>query len=240
MTAAPAVVTPPLPTAAGTGWDGVTEESETGVNCIDLNRAALAELMQLPGVGRKRAEEILKYRDSGKPFTSIFDLRHVPGIGDSFFRRITGLSPKAHENRANLLRGILGIGAAQPLSPKVIAEAAITLFSATGCLLTNRDGMPLAHIGFSQSEAEHYSALLPQLARKTAPYLRKLEPSTALPCLFLVSLKQPVLFCGNETIILALVFERPAINRKQSRKVSQMVQELAWLFSRRAVVKSTP
>lgn len=50
--------------------------------CVDLNRATSAELEELPGVGPKTAEKIIRYREQ-QPFTSVEDLRNVQGIGDT-------------------------------------------------------------------------------------------------------------------------------------------------------------
>ncbi len=48
---------------------------------IDLNRAPLAELMALPGIGRVRAEAIILHRVRHGPFRRFEDLRSVDGIG---------------------------------------------------------------------------------------------------------------------------------------------------------------
>jgi competence protein ComEA len=48
---------------------------------IDLNRADVAELRQLPGIGPNLAERIDQHRRSHGPFASVDDLSAVPGIG---------------------------------------------------------------------------------------------------------------------------------------------------------------
>ena len=47
---------------------------------IDLNRASVAELMRLPGIGRARAEAIVAHR-SRRPFRSPAEVAEVKGIG---------------------------------------------------------------------------------------------------------------------------------------------------------------
>jgi competence ComEA-like helix-hairpin-helix protein len=54
---------------------------------IDLNRATAAELMQLPGVGRTRAEAIIAFR-TAHPFRRTTDLLRVKGLGRRFFGRL--------------------------------------------------------------------------------------------------------------------------------------------------------
>ncbi len=47
---------------------------------VDLNRATLLELMQLPGIGASRAEAIVRYRTS-HPYQRPADLLRVKGVG---------------------------------------------------------------------------------------------------------------------------------------------------------------
>lgn len=48
---------------------------------LDINTATAVELTQLKGVGPKRAEAIVRYREANGPFTSHEALLDVPGIG---------------------------------------------------------------------------------------------------------------------------------------------------------------
>src|SRR5436190_1170327 len=50
---------------------------------LDLNRAALDDLVALPGIGAVRARRILEARAShGGRFHEVDDLARVPGVGD--------------------------------------------------------------------------------------------------------------------------------------------------------------
>lgn len=53
---------------------------------IDVNRAGVAELMRLPGIGRARAEAIAAHR-SQKPFRSPAELGQVKGIGKRWLEK---------------------------------------------------------------------------------------------------------------------------------------------------------
>jgi competence ComEA-like helix-hairpin-helix protein len=55
---------------------------------IDLNRAGLAELTSLPGIGQKRAEAILAFRTSHGGFHSVSQLLQIKGIGRAMLRRL--------------------------------------------------------------------------------------------------------------------------------------------------------
>lgn len=58
---------------------------------LDLNRATLAELQQLPGIGPVLAQRIVETRERQGRFTSPEDLRQVPGIGAKKFEAIRNL-----------------------------------------------------------------------------------------------------------------------------------------------------
>ncbi len=50
---------------------------------VDINNATTKEFTTLKGVGAKKAEAIVKYRDTIKCFKSIDELTKVKGIGKS-------------------------------------------------------------------------------------------------------------------------------------------------------------
>jgi competence protein ComEA len=57
---------------------------------IDVNRATLAELTVLPGIGRARAEAIVLSRVREGPFRSLDDLGRVDGLGASRLELLRG------------------------------------------------------------------------------------------------------------------------------------------------------
>jgi len=55
---------------------------------LDINAATVAELMELPGIGPRLAERIVRYRLQHGPFHSPDELLAVPGIGLYTLRKL--------------------------------------------------------------------------------------------------------------------------------------------------------
>lgn len=57
---------------------------------ININKASLEELKSLPGIGEKRALDIISYRENNK-LTSIEDLKNISGIGEKSISKLKEL-----------------------------------------------------------------------------------------------------------------------------------------------------
>jgi competence protein ComEA len=60
---------------------------------LDLNTATAAQLDALPGVGPVLAQHIIDFRTQHGTFTSLQQLRQIPGIGD---RKFSTIKPLVH------------------------------------------------------------------------------------------------------------------------------------------------
>ncbi len=57
-------------------------------NPMNINRASVDDLMQIPGLNFRLAQNIVRYRSDQAPFTSVEDLGNVSGIGPATLGRI--------------------------------------------------------------------------------------------------------------------------------------------------------
>lgn len=57
---------------------------------LDINQATVVELAKLPGLGKKKAEAIVAYRNQKGNFSSVEDLIKIEGIGKKTLEKIKG------------------------------------------------------------------------------------------------------------------------------------------------------
>ncbi len=70
----------------GAGGGGIRADGT-----VDLNRATVAELETLPGVGPVLAQRLVDHREANGPFTAVGQLRDVRGIGEKTFQALADL-----------------------------------------------------------------------------------------------------------------------------------------------------
>ena len=63
-----------------------TQSAVTGPK-VNINRASVTELQQLSGVGQKKAEAIIQYREQNGSFKTVNDLQNVKGIGPKLLEK---------------------------------------------------------------------------------------------------------------------------------------------------------
>lgn len=63
-----------------------SSENQEGV--ININTANISGLMTLNGIGEKKAQSILDYREENGSFQTIEDIKNISGIGDKSFENI--------------------------------------------------------------------------------------------------------------------------------------------------------
>lgn len=59
---------------------------------VDLNTADAQALAALPGIGEKKAEEIIRYRETNGPFSDLQDVLNVSGITQNIVDSWNGMA----------------------------------------------------------------------------------------------------------------------------------------------------
>jgi competence protein ComEA len=75
-------------TAVALPGDGVTDPSGVTGATVNINRASIAELDTLPGIGPAIAQRIVDYRTEHGDFSAPEDIMNVKGIGPATFEKL--------------------------------------------------------------------------------------------------------------------------------------------------------
>ena len=79
-------------TAESSGAANSATDSEQVASLVNINTASVAELADgLNGVGEKRAQAIIDYRQQHGAFTSVEQLQAVKGIGEAVLEKNQGV-----------------------------------------------------------------------------------------------------------------------------------------------------
>ncbi|MDI3327014.1 MAG: ComEA family DNA-binding protein [Alicyclobacillaceae bacterium] len=73
---------------AGAGRGGGSTAGPGDGERVHLNSGTAEEIDRLPGIGKSKAEAIVKFRETQGPFQTVDQLRNVPGIGPKLIDRI--------------------------------------------------------------------------------------------------------------------------------------------------------
>lgn len=62
--------------------------SRSEISVVNINSASADEMASVPGLGEKKSQSIVKFREKHGPFARLEDLKKVDGIGDKLFEKI--------------------------------------------------------------------------------------------------------------------------------------------------------
>lgn len=74
--------------ASAQGQGDLSGQSSGESDKINLNTATSQELQTIPGIGEKRAQDIIDYREEKGGFTSVDELKNISGIGDKTYEKL--------------------------------------------------------------------------------------------------------------------------------------------------------
>ncbi len=66
----------------------ITESNNSNPLKVNINKATLADLMTLRGIGEAKAKSIIEYREANGTFSSIEELKNITGIKDGVLDKI--------------------------------------------------------------------------------------------------------------------------------------------------------
>lgn len=78
----------PGTSTAGAASAGPTAGSSSQTTTVNLNTATKEQLCQITGIGDKKADLILQYREQHGQFKSVDELKQVSGFGDKSVEKI--------------------------------------------------------------------------------------------------------------------------------------------------------
>jgi competence ComEA-like helix-hairpin-helix protein len=218
-------------------WDGLDREPDAGAETVDMNRAGIGEIAKLPAMGVSSARRIVEFRAANGPFSGIYDLLRVPGVGTKVFQRMTGLDHRLRKrsDRHGALNAMLGLPQETRPSLNQIATAIAAALKAAGCLLATNDGFILAKSEGLGTAAERLAALSPKIYRRTRRYMRQItrDPVHAIA---LPAIDPPLLMILSANCHLVILEPPEGIERASLKQAFEISRELKWLLSRRAIV----
>lgn len=68
--------------------DACIDNNKEEDKLININTASIDEIIEIRGIGKAKAEAIIKYREDNGNFKNIDEIKNVPGIGESLFEKI--------------------------------------------------------------------------------------------------------------------------------------------------------
>ncbi|MFC3929020.1 helix-hairpin-helix domain-containing protein [Streptococcus caprae] len=77
-----------LATAASSATATGTTDTNSDTAKVNLNTADAAQLQTISGIGEKKAQDIIAYREANGGFKSVDDLGNVSGIGDKTLEKL--------------------------------------------------------------------------------------------------------------------------------------------------------
>ncbi|MFC3032381.1 ComEA family DNA-binding protein [Pseudoalteromonas fenneropenaei] len=76
------------PTTENTAINSGSVSEKIATQLININTASVEDLASLPGIGKRKAEAIIAYREQQGEFKSVEELTQVKGIGEKLVAKL--------------------------------------------------------------------------------------------------------------------------------------------------------
>ena len=86
-------------------------------------------------------------------------------------------------------------------------------------------------------KADTYAALSAQFFRRTGRYLRSIAGDD-VDCLTMPTVKPPIILFATANFFVVVVAKDKHLSSREIRKANAIMEELAWLMARRAIVRA--
>lgn len=215
-------VVPALVAEEGTG---VIDERKF---LIDLNRCSVEDLVRIPGVGRTLAQRVVAFRNNRGQFTSLDELRLIPGIGRKTFRALTGAEPRS-------LNRLLGVDDARELTLQEIVKLTSGLPGIEGSMLAMSDGLFLTGQLPPALDQEAISVFAPQLFKRVGRYVKELKVGSVSRFTIFTE-ERPISIFHAGDVYLVIIHDTRHFSKKLLRQCERISQEIARLCRQRTVV----
>lgn len=71
-----------------TSAEAAEKSYSASARVVNINTASAEEIAVIPGLGEKKSQAIVKFREKNGLFAKVEDLKRVDGIGDKLFEKI--------------------------------------------------------------------------------------------------------------------------------------------------------
>jgi competence ComEA-like helix-hairpin-helix protein len=195
---------------------------------VNLNRCTVEELVRIQGIGPALARRIVAAREARGHFSSLEELRSVPGIGRKTYRALVGKEPR-------VLNRLLGVEHDQELSLQEVVRQIGVLPGVSGCILAMSDGLLLTGQLPDHLDSNAVSVFAPQLFKKVGRYTREIQVGQ-IRRMTIFTDRHPLSIFQAGDIYLVVVHDPQRYSKALLRRCERIGQEIAALCRQRAVV----
>jgi predicted regulator of Ras-like GTPase activity (Roadblock/LC7/MglB family) len=174
------------------------------------------------------ARRIVAAREARGHFSSLEELRSVPGIGRKTYRALVGKEPR-------VLNRLLGVEHDQELSLQEVVRQIGVLPGVSGCILAMSDGLLLTGQLPDHLDSNAVSVFAPQLFKKVGRYTREIQVGQ-IRRMTIFTDRHPLSIFQAGDIYLVVVHDPQRYSKALLRRCERIGQEIAALCRQRAVV----